>query len=195
MVTRPALTEPFEATAFDLVGPLPKGKGGCRFILTFVCLASRWPDVVPLRSVTTKNVAKGMLEIFCRTGIPYRILTDQGLQFVGNLVKELCALLQIDQVRSTAYHPESNGMIERMHSTLGAMLAKSKSLGIDWVEQLPLALAALRQCPFRSTGFSPAEIVFGRIMKGPLDLLAAGWCPTTGERWNVAEWVVELAER
>ena len=195
LVVRPILSEPFESIAFDLVGPLPKGRGGCRFILTYICLASRWLDALALTSVKAKAVARGMVELMCRTGIPLRLLTDQGPQFVGKLTRELCSLLQVDQVRTTAYHPESNGCIERMYFTLENILSKCRSVGIDWVDQLPLALAALRQCPCRSTGFSPAEIVYGRAMKGPLDLLAAGWRENTKNSWNVSESVRELAER
>ena len=55
MVARPALTQPFESVAFDLVGPLPKGKGGHRFILTYVCLATKWPEAVPVRSVSSSS--------------------------------------------------------------------------------------------------------------------------------------------
>lgn len=60
LVQPAVLTEPFESVAVDIVGPLPKGKGGCRYILTSVCLATRWPDAVALRSVTAKAVADGL---------------------------------------------------------------------------------------------------------------------------------------
>ena len=49
---REVLTEPFEVIAFDIVGPLPKGKGGCRFVLTAICMASKWPEAIPLRTIT-----------------------------------------------------------------------------------------------------------------------------------------------
>ena len=91
------LSEPFEVVAFDLVGPLPKRKGGCRYILTYVSLASHWPDAVALRTVTTaKAVTRGMMEIISRTGIPLRLLTNRGPHFVGSLGKELSNLLHTD---------------------------------------------------------------------------------------------------
>jgi len=65
MVERPALTEPFESIAFDLVGFLPKAKGEYKYLLTYICQASRWPDAVPLKMVTAKAVAKAMVEIMC----------------------------------------------------------------------------------------------------------------------------------
>ncbi len=82
-VERPILAEPFESVAIDLVGPLPKGKGGNGYILTYVCLATKWPEAVPLRSITAKAVMDGLWSIFSRTSILERILTDQGSQFCG----------------------------------------------------------------------------------------------------------------
>ena len=99
MVERPVLSEPFEQMAFDLVGPLPKAKGGFRFVLTAVCMAMKWPEAIPLKSVTAKAVAEGMVNIFSRTAIPLQILSDQGSQFLSSLVKELCRLLGIQQLR------------------------------------------------------------------------------------------------
>ena len=68
-----------------------------------------------------KAVAQGMIEIFSRTGIPLQLLTDQGAQFVRSLVSKLCRDLSIDKIKTTPYHPECNGVVERMHGTLGAM--------------------------------------------------------------------------
>ena len=109
LVEREVLTEPFEVIAFDIVGPLPKGKGGCRFLLTAICMASKWPEEIPLRSITARAVAQGMVEVFSRTGIPLQLLTDQGSQFVGSPVTQLCKDLHVDKVKTTPYHPECNG--------------------------------------------------------------------------------------
>ena len=94
-------------------------------------------------------------------------------------------MLGVEKIRTTEYHPETNGCIEKMHSTLESMLAKGKQSGLDWVDQLPLALAALCQCPNRSTGFSLAEIVYGGNVRGPLDLLHYGWRDSKRGQWNI----------
>ena len=95
MVEREVLSEPFEALAFDIVGPMPKGKVG---YLTAICMASKWPEALPLRTITAKAVTQGMIEIFARTGIPLQLVTDQGAQFVGSLVSKLCKDLNIDKI-------------------------------------------------------------------------------------------------
>ena len=109
MVERKILSEPFESMAFDLVGPIPKGKGGHRYLLTCVCMASKWPEAIPIRCMTANAVAQGMLEIFSRVGVPLRLLSDQGSQFVGKVVSRLCENLNIEAIQSTPYHPEGNG--------------------------------------------------------------------------------------
>ncbi len=70
MVERPIFSEPFEVVAVDIVGPLPPGKGEMSYLLTAICMATRWPDVIPLRSITAKAVAEGLISIFGRTGLP-----------------------------------------------------------------------------------------------------------------------------
>ena len=133
MMERVVMSEPFEVMAFNIVGPMPKGKGGNRFLLTAICMSSRWPEAIPLKTITAKAVALGMVEMFSRTGIPLQLVTDQGSQFVGSVVMQLCANLHIERIKTTPYHPEGNGVVERMHGTLGAMLTKAASEGLDWV--------------------------------------------------------------
>ena len=69
---------PFQDVAIDLVGPFEKGRDGCRYLSTYICMASTWPEAIPLKSVTARAVADGLLEIFSRNGIPLQMLSDQG---------------------------------------------------------------------------------------------------------------------
>ena len=101
------------------------------YVLTAICMSSRWPEAVPLKSITARAVATGMMEIFSRTGIPLQLITDQGSQFLGSLVTHLCRDLQVDKIRTTPYHPEANGVVECMHGTLGSMLTKASTTGLD----------------------------------------------------------------
>ncbi len=194
-VERPLLAEPFESVAIDLVGPLPKGKGGSRFILTYVCLATKWPEAVPLRSITAKAVMDGLWSIFSRTSIPERILSDQGSQFCGKMMKQLCAWLGIEKVRTSPYHPESNGAVERMHGTMKSVLGKCIDEGLDWVEQLGFVMYVLRQVPHSDSGFSPFDLIYGFRVRTPLDALYHGLYEVDTERLEVCEWVLKMAER
>ena len=195
LMERKVLSEPFEVMAFDLVGPFPKAKNGYRFVLTAICMGSKWPEAIPLKAQTARAVANGMLEIFSRTGIPLQLLTDQGSQFLGSLVKHLCRDLGIDQVKTAPYHPECNGMVERMHGTLVPMLTKASCLGLDWVEQLPFALFALRSAPNRDTKFSPYQLVYGHRVRTPLDILHQGWAEEEFSELDTGEWADWLVSR
>ena len=181
--------------AFDIVGPMPKGKGGNRFLLTAICMSSRWPEAIPLKSITAKAVALGMIEIFSRTGIPLQLVTDQGAQFVGSVVTQLCTNLHIEKIKTTPYHPEGNGVVERMHGTLGAMLTKAASEGLDWVGQIPFALFALRAAPNRDSLFSPFDLVYGHHVRTPLDILHQGWAELEFKDLDTGEWSDWLVDR
>ncbi len=162
MVERPVLSQPFEQISLDLVGPLPKGKGGARFILTAACMATSWPEAIVLKSITAKSVAESVIDIFSRMGLPQQILTDRGTQFTGVLAKQLTSLMGIEKLHTTAYHPQTNGVLERLHATIEVILGKARALGLDWVGQIPFVSFALRQAPNRTTGFSQFELVYGQ---------------------------------
>ena len=120
----PVIPTPFSRLAFDLVGPLPRTKQGHRYLLTCMCLGSKYPDAVPLKRVDAESVAEGMCEIFSRTGIPQELLTDQGSVFMGKLHTALYKVLGIEHLKTTAYHPQTDGCLERWHACLKAMLRK-----------------------------------------------------------------------
>ncbi len=140
MIERPVVTEPFEVVAMDIVGPLPRGRGRMCYIFTTICMATRWPDVVPLKSISAKSVVEALISIFGRTGLPLQLLSDNGTQFTGTLVKELSELFGIEMVKTSPYHPQSNGVVEQMHATLESLLRKAHDSGKDWVSQIPFAL-------------------------------------------------------
>ena len=155
----------------------------------------RWPEALPLRSITAKVVAQGLVEIFSRTGIPLQLISDQGAQFVGSVVTRLCTNLHIERIRTTPYHPEGNGVVEHMHGTLGAMLTKAASQGLDWVGQVSFALFALRAAPNRDTLFSPFELVYGGKVRTPLDIMHQGWAQLEFESLKTDEWAEWLVDR
>ncbi len=195
MVERPIVSVPFESVAIDIVGPLPKARRGVRYLFTYVCLASRWPEACPMRTASANEVAECFVDVISRTGIPLKVLSDRGSVFLGRVIGRVCEMLGIDQVVTSPYRPQSNGVVERMHGTLKPMLAKAIERDLDWSEFLPLALFAIRQVPNRDVGFSPHQLVYGRNVLGPLDLLYSGWVDEKFERVDVEEWVLKLQDK
>ena len=94
-----------------------------------------------------------------RFGVPARLTSDQGRQFMSELWRNLCSQLGIEQLNTTAYHPQSNGMVERAHLQLKNAL-KARLAGVAWPEHLPWVLLGLRSAPKEDSGISSAELVY-----------------------------------
>ena len=168
----PITGEAFSKVLIDVVGPLPKTSQGNQYLLTIMCLNTRFPEAIPLRRVTASVVAKALLKYFTYTGLPQEIQSDQGSNFMSRLFQQVMDLLDIRQVRSSAYHPESQGALERFHQHLKSMLRcfcleREK----DWDQCVPFVLFAARDAKQESLGFSPFELIYGHTPKGPLKLV------------------------
>ena len=191
----PMIQTPFHCIAFDHVGPLPRTKRGHQYLLTCICLSSKYPEAIPLKRVDAVSVAETMVDVFSRIGIPYEMLTDQGSVFMGRLTKKLCGLLNIDHLRTSPYHPQTDGCLEHWHGSLKHMLRKCEHRKAQWNILLKYFLFAYRCSPHSNTGFSPFEIIFGKPTRGPLDVLREGWLEGEVQEVHVVEWVNKLSER
>ena len=128
----------------DIVGPLPKSRSGKRFVLVVCDYATRYPEAVALRSIDAEHIAEELVQIFSRVGVPQEILTDQGANFMSQLLAEVYKLLRIKPIRTSPYHPQTDGLVERFNKTLKAMLRKTAiSEGRDWDKLLPYVLFAI----------------------------------------------------
>ena len=131
-----------------------------------------WPEAIPLKSIEAVHVAEELMVLFSRVGVPKEILTDQGTSFTSNLLAEVYRLLHIQPIRTSPYHSQTDSLVERFNQTLKSMLKKAATEeGKDWDKLIPYVLSAYREVPQASTGFSPFELVYGRPVRGPLDVL------------------------
>ena len=91
-----------------------------------------------MRSIDAKHVAEQLIMVFSRVGVPREILTDQGSNFTSQLLAELYRLLHIHAIRTSPYHPQTDGMVERFNQTLKAVLRKTiDEEGKDWDKLIP----------------------------------------------------------
>ena len=118
----PVTQEPFSHVITDCVGPLPKTCGGNQYLLTMMCTSTRFPEAVPLRNIKTPKTVKALIKFFTLFGLPQYVQSDQGSNFMSRLFQEVMFQLGVKQLKSSAYHPQSQGALERFHHTLKSML-------------------------------------------------------------------------
>ena len=156
-------------------------------------MGTRYPYAIPLR-VDAVTVAEALVEVIAHTGIPKEILSDQGSVFVGRLNQQMSKLLGFDRLKTSPYHPQTNGAIERWHSCLKGMLCKMNDRKADWDRLIKYCLLAYRATPHAATGFSPFEMIPGRNLRGPLEVMKEGWLSGEVNFVSSIEWVNELRE-
>lgn len=99
----------------DFIGPLPRTVQGHRFLLVVVDYATRYPKAIPMRGMQATGVARALLQLFSRVGVPKEILNEKGSSFTAQLMKQLCRLLHVKQLFTIMYHPQTDGLVERMN--------------------------------------------------------------------------------
>ena len=118
----PIIEQPFKRVTIDIIGPLtPKSENGHKYILTIVDYATKYPEAITLRTITTKSIADALVPVFSRVGLPEEILSDQGRQFTSDLMGEILKLVQIKRLTTTPYHPMYNGLVESFNGVLKQM--------------------------------------------------------------------------
>jgi hypothetical protein len=151
----------FSHIHLDLVGPLPASAEGFSHLLTVIDRSSCWCEALPLRSTTAEACAAALVAGWvARFGVPAIITSDRGPQFSSAVWAAFTTKLGILHTMATAYHPHSNGMVERLHCPLKEAL-KARLAAANWPEHLPWVLLGIRAAPREDSGISAAEMVYG----------------------------------
>jgi hypothetical protein len=177
----------WEKVGVDVVF-MPESTEGYKFIVFARDDLSGWVEGRAIKENTARNVARFLYEdVICRHGCPQRIIIDGGSEN-KNVAEALLEHYQIQRTVVSAYHPQSNGLVERGHDPIVNSLAKycSKEPG-KWVQYLPLVLWADRVSVRRSTGYAAFELVYGRDCLLPIDFSPASW--------SIVDWEGEVQTR
>jgi hypothetical protein len=167
----PPVALPFERWGLDFIQNLPETKAGNRHIITAIDYATRWPIAKAVPNMTKEAVIQFIYEnIIINYGVPIEIVTDRGKSFLAEAVESYNSRVGITHLASTPYHPETNGMVERMHATLGhAITTMANSRRDRWDEFLNQALFTLRVREHSVTKFTPFYLLYGIDARLPMD--------------------------
>ena len=164
---------------------------------------TKWTEAFPIPDMETATIARVLVnEFISRFGAPSHLHTDQGRSFESSLIKEICRLMGIVKTRTTPYHPQSDGMIERFNRTLLSML---RMAAVDdetnWDLRIPCLMLAYRTSIHEATKHTPFSLMFGREVQLPIDVMYG--LPSGTEQpanvplfvKNLRKWMSEAYER
>ncbi|KAM9980171.1 hypothetical protein ACTFIZ_010232 [Dictyostelium cf. discoideum] len=163
--------EPFNTIGIDFIGPIPKDNNQV-YLLVVMDYFTKWPEVFFTLDMEGETVAQLLLyEIYTRYGVPKKLISDRGKNFLSNVVAGINKLFGVHKLTTTAYHPQCDGQVENFNNTLIKMLKAfvGNELYGNWGELLRCVLYSYRITPHVSTGFSPFFLLFNRQPTLPLD--------------------------
>ena len=138
--------------------------------------ATRYPEAVALSNIETERVAEALIAMFSRVGIPSKMLMEHESRVTIEVMNEVSRLLSLQQLTTIPYRPYSKGLVEKFHAMLKrVLLMMCAERPNDWDKYLPALLFAVREIPQKSLGFSPFELLYGRNVRGPLQILRELW--------------------
>ena len=155
------------------MGPLQETRRGNKYIVVISDYFTKWTEAYAAPDKSSLTVAEILVEEFIfRYGIPLQLHSDQGPEFESNLIRDICRLLRIHKTRTTVYHPQSDGLVERANRTvkqqLGMMVNDARD---NWDEMLAAMMFAYRSSVNATTKCTPNLLMLGREVGLPIDLL------------------------
>ena len=152
---------PWQMIAIDIL-EVPLSLHDNRYLLVIQDYFTKWAEAIPLKNQTASTITTELIKVFATYGIPQTVHSDQGRNFESTLLRQTLEAFGVNKSRTTAYHPQGDGMVERFNRSLLQLLRSYVHEESDWERFLPLVLYAYRTTKQISTGVSPFNLLFGR---------------------------------
>ena len=146
---------------------VPLSSNSNRYLLVVQDYFTKWAEAIPMVDQTAATITNALVKLCSVFGLPEVIHSDQGHAFESMLMKNMLDTFCISKSRTTAYHPQCDGMVERFNRSLLQLLRAYVEKESDWERYLSMALFAYRTAVHSSTGVSPFMLMFGRPPKIP----------------------------
>jgi len=182
---------PFDRVGIDIM-EMPLTQDGNRYVVVMMDYLTKWVEACAIPNQSSETLAKALVDnVICRHGVPKELLSDRGANLLSNLMLDICTLTGMKKINTTAYHPQTDGLVENFNRTLRTMLAKhSRTFGMDWDRHLQHLLFAYRTRPHDSTNEAPFFMIYGRDARLPTE--AALSTPPTLQMLDVGDYKTEL---
>ncbi|XP_033755109.1 uncharacterized protein LOC117338053 [Pecten maximus] len=160
-----------ELVAMDFL-TLEPSKGNYQYILVVTDHFTRYSQAIPTRNMSARTTAEALVQHFiCHYGMPKRFHSDQGANFEGRVMQDVCSILGIEKSRTSSYHPSGNGQCERFNRTLLDMIRTLESeQKKDWKSHVGPLTHAYNCTRHETSGYSPYFLMFGRHPRLPVDV-------------------------
>ena len=169
--------KPFRVWSADILGPLFQDNTEFKYALVMVDCATRFPFAKAIRTPNAKNVCDAILDVWQFTGVGAVLISDNATHFSSELNKELLNHLGCAPRFIAPYHPDANGLCERLFGTIKRMLSKvAMEHPKSWHKHLSYMLWALTEVSNESTSVPPWVLAFRFLPRGPLAILQESWC-------------------
>ena len=158
------VSRPFQIVGVDIL-ELPATDRGNKYVWVFQDFRTKWPFAFPMPDQKAKRIAEVLVnEVVPVFGVPEALLSDRGTNLLSHLMLDVCRLLGIKKLNTTAHHPQCHGMVERFNRTIKTMLRKhAAKFGSQWDRYISGALWAYR------TGEKPSFLLLGTDCRTPTE--------------------------
>ena len=180
--------------------PLPgghndRGQRGFRYVLSVIDACTRYMWLIALKNKTAESVANALFEeIISKVSTPSAILTDQGGEFQGDVARHLCRRLDIDRLRTSSYHPQTNSKAERTHFSVHNLIVKlAEGKYGRWPELLNSVARSYNMTKHSATNYTPHELFYSFKPSCALDVMTD--TPLDNGVSNADEFALRLLER